>query len=177
MNQNISVVVKIILDRTNGTGIRWQKLCNIISGQYFVIPAMVWLLLGISFRAHFFPWLKWSITKMQQNYIPRKVFCISVKSLIPQCQFDFNSNLGHVTVKSSLPPKTMRHIVSIIFLFIKTLILERKKLQLYKMKPLAIWQNWCCGSLSVMQFASSPAFKPVHPCPCERESFTECYGL
>ena len=77
---------------------------------------------------------------MQQNYIPRKVFCISVKSLIPQCQFDFNSNLGHATVKSSLPPKTMRHIVSIIFLFIKTLILERKKLQLYKMKPFGTWQ-------------------------------------
>ena len=29
------------------------------------------------------------------------------------------------------------------------------------------------GSLSVMQFASSPVLEPVHSCLCERESFAE----
>ena len=32
-----------------------EKLENIISGENLVIPTIVWLLLGISFKTHFFP--------------------------------------------------------------------------------------------------------------------------
>ena len=52
----------------------------------------------------------------------------SPKSVLHKCQkphssmsiwLHFDPNLGHLTVKSSLPPKTMRHIASKAFLFIK----------------------------------------------------------
>ena len=89
----------------------------------------------------------------------------SPKSVLHKCQkphssmsiwLHFDPNLGHLTVKSSLPPKTMRHIASKTFLFINfwKKIFRKRKIPIFLHTPFQNFLKFLFRIIFVYLFAS-----------------------